>query len=1319
MAKTGLPGRVRLSRPAESPSPFAPSAVFQSSHGLNRTAQGVRPGGGLLPSQTVRAIDRQRQDLVAYEYLCHVAEAREWLMNTVGGRADASLLGGESVGDFEQSLRNGYALAWLGRVLGGPQCSGSIYNDPQLQYRHIGNIDIFFTFLRVVELPEIFRFETVDLYEAKNLPKVIYCVHALSILLARRGLADRMNNLVGQIEFTDDEVNATQKNLSGVRMPNFGGIGRALAKQIKEEPEPDPETEEQRQTRELYEASPGIVGLQAHARGALGRRRFAALQRQRRAEIRRLEEEEARRREQEEMERRRAAEEEARQIAEERRLRQIEEERVRYEAAVQEAARVMVGFQAAARGCLARRRLFHNIESLDHHTDAITAFQAAARGLLARRALLDHIYFLRSNEAFVVSLQAQVRGVLARKAFAAKSHHLRRVDVVKSVGNFQSLARATLVRRRVEVQRKELGFVEPDVVGIQAQARAWLGRERYLDWQDRIYGQEREIIEFQSIIRGFLVRRRFAQQQQHFQAELSKVVRLQAAIRSRNQGAQYRQLRMGTNVAVNTVKNFVHLLDDSEFDYREELQVEALRKELVRSIRETQTLEDDVKDLDTKIALLVKNKISYDVARAQRSAAGGLGANARNSLLAAANDPFTSNALDRQTQRKLELYQQLFGLLQTSPSYFARLFANTGRAGLSEKVQKSVESTTFVVFGYAQNQREEYLLLKLFQRSVQEELEAMPDIASFARGNFTFIRLLMQYGRGVNQRRFLKDVLTKQVEAVIQDTSLDFSCNPLTIYRAEIAREETRTGRPSARPLDVTFREALYDPETKRIFTAHLIAIKNMTGDFLQSMYASTARMPFGIRYIGREVFRALRAKFPDESEDDALRVVAHLVYYRFIQPAAVAPETFDIIQGVVPPLQRKNLAEICKMLNQISVGRLFDNELPYMTPLNNFIGNSATAFTRWIRDVIDVADAEVHFHADEYLDATSTRRPVIYISPNDIYSTHSVISANIDLVAPDPTDPIRPILAELGGAPSAANPELSRAREDEVPLTLMPRIHANDDPEAARKQLFNQAKRRVLAVLKVQHGANLEDVLTKVVTEDDEDAWARAVQEEREEEHRQAQQQRRRILPTAGDIRDLSFHQLKKATLQDIVQLRKEGLVNRGDKYQALLDAIASDITNKGRRRVQRQNELSTMHSALASLKDKKKSLDDQKDFYNNYIKESMTSIQKKGKKRLVLPWSMQGAHQRQLEKEGKRYQFGSFKYSAQTLYDRGILLSIDQYSPRQFGNISLTISSDEVGVFEISAAYMGVQVTTVELKLDDLLEMQFVRACPSLRRH
>ena len=71
-----------------------------------------------------------------------------------------------------------------------------------------------------------------------------------SHLLARRGLARRIGNLVGQLQFSDDQLQKTQKGLkdAGVPMPNFGNIGRELAREINEEPEEDPETEDERMT---------------------------------------------------------------------------------------------------------------------------------------------------------------------------------------------------------------------------------------------------------------------------------------------------------------------------------------------------------------------------------------------------------------------------------------------------------------------------------------------------------------------------------------------------------------------------------------------------------------------------------------------------------------------------------------------------------------------------------------------------------------------------------------------------------------------------------------------------------------------------------------------------------------------------------------------------------------------------------------------------------------------------------------------------------------------------------------------------------------
>ena len=39
----------------------------------------------------------------------------------------------------------------------------------------------------------------------------------------------------------------------------------------------------------------------------------------------------------------------------------------------------------------------------------------------------------------------------------------------------------------------------------------------------------------------------------------------------------------------------------------------------------------------------------------------------------------------------------------------------------------------------------------------------------------------------------------------------------------------------------------------------------------------------------------------------------------------------------------------------------------------------------------------------------------------------------------------------------------------------------------------------------------------------------------------------------------------------------------------------------------------------------------------------------------------------------------------------------------------VSITISSDEVGVFEVQGKFMGVNLYTTELRLEDLLQRQF----------
>ncbi|MBW0536342.1 hypothetical protein O181_076057 [Austropuccinia psidii MF-1] len=840
----GLQGRLRLSKDLPS-SPVSSSRVI----------------GGL------KLLESQRHLLQAYEYLCHVGEAKDWLeavlaMDSVQhsltpassvlpspllNSPTSSTIDGLhhlSVTEFEQTLRDGVILATLARRFTGFEGVPRIFIHPKLQYRHSDNINYFFQFVRGIGLPELFIFELVDLYNAKNLPKVIYCIHVLSHLLAKKGMAEQIGNLVGKLEFSNDQLEQTNAGLIGKSMPNFGDINKELAKECKEEFEPEIESEPDRILRELQALIPEIIGLQSQLRGYLARFDYYSLladltdnfpvfiafqaavrgylQRASRARLsaklstnlRFITQFQAvlrgircRRKCRAALKLRReldiwavALQATIRSRLSHRRFsklnmvlgkldflwsalqahargalvrahtqkvqasvnkcerafigvqalvrarlmsQEIQERKKRLESL--DVSNSVIGLQAHIRGLLERRRFFEPIHQLDIHEQAmvkfqglirtklvqerlrktvfdlmaseqhVARFQSASRGALSRRALFKFIQELQECVPSIIDFQALCRATLVRRACAQKAKALNKVEVTRGVGGLQAFVRAGLIRKKIVNQKKELDFIQPDVVGIQAQCRGVLARLDWGVWFEHIRSSVPVAIFLQSLTRGFLVRREFFERLMHYHDQVHKVIKVQSIYRARQQASQYKALTRGTNVPMSAIKSFLHLLSDSDLDYEEEIAISKLRTDVVRLIRDNQQLDIHVNELDTKIALLVKNKITLD--DVQRASGGGRRRKDilyRNSILAAANDPFASvNVLDKSAKRKLELYQQFFYLLQTKPEYLARLFFLI--KAQEEKVKKILEGVVLTLFGYAQMRREEFLLLKLFQ----------------------------------------------------------------------------------------------------------------------------------------------------------------------------------------------------------------------------------------------------------------------------------------------------------------------------------------------------------------------------------------------------------------------------------------------------------------------------------------------------------------------------------------------------------------------------------------------------------------------------
>lgn len=1032
-------------------------------------------------------MDAQRQFLQAYEYLCHIGEAKEWIEGVIQKQIPPIV-------QLEEALRDGVTLAEVVQAM-YPDRKLRIFQHPKLQYRHSDNIALFFRFLDDIELPELFRFELIDLYEKKNLPKVIHCIHALSWLLFKNGMLDfRMGNLVGQLEFEHHELEKTQKGLdkAGVSMPSFAGMAANFG--AEPEPEPEPvESEEERIDRELHENEASIADFQAQVKGAMLRlqlgnvmndlwdfepllvdlqarirgdwarqisdyrlsmRQFAIqLQAASRGFI-------VRHRQQGDQQWREAQEADVLELQsliraskvraqanilqtrvrrEESGIKQFQAairgalqrknvmdqyEETRYNEqdvttlqaairgalqrtqmaaqsqAVEKASNPVKSLQAVIRGELARQHLSQIKTSLQHETAAITSIQSGVRALAARKRHSHLVDSLAKTERECAELQSMVRGAAVRKSNSAVraelaqhvtsitslqglvrgkatrgSLDMQRAALKKEeqvILDLQSRSRAVIERTRLAAQRAELEQQENVIVDIQALARAAVCRIEVGDLLTQLEDNEEEIVQlqalsramiarvevgqmladleadediitdFQARIRGMIIRARFEERRRHYHENMEKVIKAQSVVRGRIQGQAYKSLTSGKNPPVGTVKGFVHLLNDSDFDFDEEIEFERLRKVVVQQVRQNEMAEQYISQLDIKIALLVKNKITLDeVVKHQKHFGGHIG-NLLSNTEISSKDPYDLKALNKTSRRKLDQYQVFFFLLQTQSQYLARLFRRLREMNTSDKEYERIRHLMMGLFGYSQKRREEYYLVKLIARSAKEDIEGVGSLPEYLRCTSFWNKLFGSYAKSPRDRKFMRDVWGTVVrESVIENPDLDLESDPIQIYRSAINDEELSTGQRSRRQPDLPREEAIRDPETRETFIQHLQDLRDIADQFFSAFEDFLYRMPFGTRYLAQQMYENLLAKFSNEDPGFVLQTVGHWVWKSYFQPALLEPEKYGVVDRGLTQEQKRNLGEISKVVAQVASGRLFGADNVYLQPLNSYIGES------------------------------------------------------------------------------------------------------------------------------------------------------------------------------------------------------------------------------------------------------------------------------------------------------------------------------------------------------------------------------------------
>ncbi|KAM9352702.1 ras GTPase-activating-like protein IQGAP3 [Symphorus nematophorus] len=878
--------------------------------------------------------------------------------------------------------------------------------------------------------------------------------------------------------------------------------------------------------------------------------------------------------------------------------------------------------------------------------------------------------------------------------------------------HLQALSRGFLFRQKLQARRCYLISQTPAVITIQSHWRRFVQQGAYRQRLQFLYMNWRAVVKIQSFVKMWLTRRKYRARLSFFRRHVEAVIKIQAFFRANRAREEYRMLVHSATPPLSVVRKFVHLLDLGDSDIREEAELLRMREEAVRTIRFNRQLEADLDLMDLKIGLLVRNRATLQEVVSHCKKLTKKNKEQLSDLMDVERSKGLK-ALSRDRRERLEAYQHLFYLLQTQPLYLAQLIFLMPQS----RSTSFMEMLVFSLFNYGSDRRDAFLLLQLFTEALRYEIrlkvEQPQDVVT---GNPTVIKMLVNFYRHARGQNALREFLGPALQDVLLDRTLSIRTDPVDVYKTWINQTETQTGHKSSLPYDVSAEDALSHPEVQRRIDIAIINLKNLTERVLKAITSNLHKLPYGLRYTAKVLRDALKAKFPDASEDELFKIVGNLVYYRYMNPAVVAPDGFDVVErsagSALQPEQRHILGSIARMLQHAAANKCFHGDGHHIRALNEYIGQTHAKFRKFLMSVCNVPEPEDRFNMDQYSELLIVNKPVVYISVSELINTHQLLLEHQDVLCPDPSNPLRLLLEDLGSVPtlqeligesSLADPgsesSLSHSCKTEVSLTLNNKFdvfnESNDQPDA--RALLLSTKQLIIDVIRTQSGDSLSDILRVSASRDQEVCHDWLMQRRARQDARTPEKMKRNQSLVANG--NLSLEEKKRKILRSLCRLEGLGVLRSPQSENQILQMIAKDIRQQRLHRQRRGAELQKLHQTLSSLQAKSSFHSEQVDYYRHYITSCLDNLTANSK----------STNKKAAENKGKK-KLPALSYSAARLQEKGVLLEIQDLPAAQFKNVVFDIvPGPEKGTFNVKARFLGVEMEEFLLKYQDLLQLQY----------
>ncbi|CCJ31210.1 unnamed protein product [Pneumocystis jirovecii] len=674
-----------------------------------------------------------------------------------------------------------------------------------------------------------------------------------------------------------------------------------------------------------------------------------------------------------------------------------------------------------------------------------------------------------------------------------------------------------------------------------------------------------------------------------------------------------------------------------------------LKSRISEQSKKNFVLERDVRYLDSRIALLIQNRMALD----------------EQSEMVSQLD---SSELQRGVfpdDRKLQQYGNLFFLLQTEPRHIATLCR---LVSLSE-IDALLQTVMFTIYGNQYESREEHLLLTMFQSVLSSEFDHATEFVSLLRANTPISRMMTTYTRRGPGQSYLKSVLSERIKYLYEHNELDLEINSLKVYDQMVLKIESDTGYlPDNLERSVTYEVAAANEAVTAIIGPRISMLMEIADSFLTVIINSIDIVPYGIRWICKQIRNLTKRKYPDSSDYSICSLIGGFFFLRFVNPAIVMPHAYMLIDGSPGEYLRRTLTLIAKMLQNLANKPSYSKE-PYMMSLSSFINSNK----------LRVGDFYETLEMDQYV-VLSKKGLSLHITVNEMYSTHSLLEKHLDILAPELDSHLRILIDKLGPAPTLLS--RSENRTIELPLYSLDLNESLDINQA--DILFMEAKSVFVQIIRSfpQNSKVTKPPLNLLL-----------------------------IASTAATFKDTLLVRKGIKAIEYLKELSELKLIDPNDFYNPLAKEVEQEIAHLGSLYEEVLHEIESLESVYKTIEDHNEYLRSQLEQYKSYLYN--VRIHSGGRNDGKIDGVMGGVGVVSVggkERKRKKQQvLGPYKYTHFQL-EKELVIAESNVPDDRRANIYFTITSPLPGTFVISLHYKGRDrgLLELDLKLDDLLEMQ-----------